>query len=527
MSQLLTRSLTFRADSVDDAHRSVKAVVATENPVDVYDSLTGRVVSEVLLLGGMTAAAHVPLLLDHYRRITQTIGSVGDLRRDGNNLEARLSFAAGTQAADEAWLLVSQRHARQVSVGYRVAEAVDIPAGQSKTVGSRTFTATTRPLRIVTRWRLREVSLVPVGADEAAMIRTHVSLSQRSAYPMSSVSIPISDAIGRQAGRMRFPELAAVALRTRGVAVPKNDRDTCRAWLATVDGISDLTGIVNAAILDGYQSAADTLAGVYVTQNCPNYLRNELGALTIHPRLERIARGDTAPAAAFGISPTGFRLGRFGVQFALDEQDLLSADSLLLYQVASRQLGTAVRRLVSDLLWSVILSNPTLGDGTALFDASRGNYATDALVDTALDAAMGAIAGQTGMDADDNPVHLGLSPRYLIVPPLKAGLARRLVRNMVNGDGQDLIVRAESRLTTAMVDPATEEVIEPNGTNWLLAAPGEQAPSLILGLLDGQAEPTVRSFRLERGEWGVGFDISLSAAATAIDGKPLYWSAGA
>ena len=111
MSQLLTRSLTFRADSVDDAHRSVKAVVATENPVDVYDSLTGRVVSEVLLLGGMTAAAHVPLLLDHYRRITQTIGSVGDLRRDGNNLEARLSFAAGTQAADEAWLLVSQRHA--------------------------------------------------------------------------------------------------------------------------------------------------------------------------------------------------------------------------------------------------------------------------------------------------------------------------------------------------------------------------------------------------------------------------------
>ncbi len=63
--------------------------------------------------------------------------------------------------------------------------------------------------------------------------------------------------------------------------------------------------------------------------------------------------------------------------------------------------------------------------------------------------------------------------------------------------------------------------------NWLLAARSEQAPSLILAGLRGSVEPVIRTFELGEGQWGLGFDISLSVAATAVDGKPLYWSTGA
>jgi hypothetical protein len=232
----------------------------------------------------------------------------------------------------------------------------------------------------------------------------------------------------------------------------------------------------------------------------------------------------------FGISSTGYRLARYGVEFTLDETDLEDTRSLGVYTIALAEIGATCRRFVQDLLWSVVLSNPTLGDGTALFASARGNLGAVELSDVNLDAAIGALGNQTSKDENGKPIHRGLVPQTLAVAPEKVGAAKRLVRNMQTGDAADLVVRAESRLSTAgLVNPTAADdapLLAGNGKNWLLAAPASQAPSLVLAALFGKVEPSIRYFTLKEGQWGIGFDVSLSVAAAAVDGKPLYWSSG-
>ena len=530
--QLATRSIQLRTDTSNRGARTVEAVLSTENPVAVFDYREGAIIEECLLASGVEVDDQIPLQLDHERSIPAMVGSGRDIRQAGSEIVATLHFATGTEAADDAWSLVSQGHARDVSVGYRVVEATELKPGETATVAGRSFTAPAhRRLRIVTQWRLKEVSLVTIGADESAKIRGDHHHHTRSNESNSMIQT-LSQTIGhRNVSGMTFAQLAKATLQQRGERALDNDRDTCRAAFSGVNGISDLAGVVNMAILDGYRGATDSLAGCYSAQDTPNYLAQQFASMTTLPRLELVGRGGTAPSIAFTLDNVGgYRLARFGLQFDIDEQDVEDGHPLHVYQLALREIGGQVRRMISDLLWSVLLSNPEMtADSTAVFHTDHGNVATggpSALALASLDTGMGAIGAQTGIDEDGDPIHLGLSGRYLVVPPAIEGAARRLVRNMATGTG-DLIVRPESRLTDAgVVDPTADVVLEGNNTNWLLAAPADQATGLVLGVLNGQMEPDIRSYELTGGQFGVGFDVQFSCAAAVVDPKPLYWSAG-
>ncbi len=524
-----TRQLSIRADSTNRAQRSVTATLATADPVAVFDYRTGRVVLESLHIPGVEVKDKVPMLTDHARSVPSTIGSASDFDASADRLRGILRFASGTLAGDEAWALVDQGHLDSVSVGYHVREFQELRAGESKVISGKLYQApANEPLRVVTRWQLKEISLVPIPADPGAKIgRSSLSVLTRS-QSMSTGHTQVSRAIpDRDISGMTLPDLASHILRRMNQPIPENHLDMCRAAFSTADGTAELAGIVNAAILDGFRAVPDSLAGVYRAVDVPNYLAGELAALNVHPRMFRVGRGDVAPAASFGVSSTGYRLARFGVQFCVDEQDYEDLARIRTYQVALAEIGASVRRLVSDLLWSTLLSNPELGDGTTLFHADRSNLSANALSDANLDTGMAAIASQTSETEDEAPVHLALTPRYLITPPSLYGLAARLNVAMDAGSGPPLVVRPESRLSTAGVfDPLSESTIEANGTSWLLAAPGEQAAGIVLALLNGQTEPRIRSYELDQGEWGTGFDVSFSCAAAAVDGRPLYWSSG-
>lgn len=522
---LCCREMALRADSIDQRERTVEAIVATESPVRVWDWRAGRAVLEALDLDGVKTPDQVPLLEDHERSITSMIGSVVDFRHEGSEMRARLRFASGSAAADEAWALVSQKHARAVSVGYIVSENEFVKPGQ--TAGR--FTAPPdQPLKVARRWRLHEVSLVPIGADEHALIR---SAYQRSDSTMSRDNREnILEVLGSRAvSQMTLPELAVAVLRQRGDELPENDLDLCRTAFASVEGVGALTSMVNGAILDGYRGAGDSLAGVYTVVPLPNYLATELGQISVHPRLEAVGRGQVAPMVSWGVSTNAdFRLVRFGAQFVLDEQDFEDTARLSVYQVAMREVGRAARRTLTDLLFSVLLSNPVMADGVPVFDAAHGNLGSGGAGSASITDACAAIAGQVGEGVEGEPVHLSLNPRFLVTGPGQWLTARIVAATSILGDGADLIVRSDSRLGTAGVkNPASGELIAGNGTNFLVAAPAEQAPSLVLGLLDGRAEPRVREFTLDGGgQWGVGFDVSLAAAAGVVDWRPLYWSTG-
>jgi hypothetical protein len=168
-----SRSISLRAATLNEADRSVEAVLSTDQPVAVMDWNRYEVIDEVLLADGGDYPRQMPLLECHARySLDNVLGSVRDIRRDGNNWVGRLFFAKDNERADQAWDLVRQGHVTDVSIGYRSTKFTDIPAGQSGAVNGKTYTATgERGLRVTTAYSAKEGSLVPIGADSKAKVR--------------------------------------------------------------------------------------------------------------------------------------------------------------------------------------------------------------------------------------------------------------------------------------------------------------------------------------------------------------------
>lgn len=169
---ITTRAFSTRAASIDEETRSVEAVMATEAPAVVMDWKNYRLIDEVLSMRGVQLPEQIVMLDSHMRWSNDdVIGSARGFRIDGDKLIARAYFVDGDENVERHWNKVRQGHITDFSAGYRVDEYTDIPPGETRTVQGRDYKAGDRTLRITTKWTLREVSLVPIGADEFAKVR--------------------------------------------------------------------------------------------------------------------------------------------------------------------------------------------------------------------------------------------------------------------------------------------------------------------------------------------------------------------
>jgi hypothetical protein len=172
----MVRNVSLRSATLDEVKRSVEAVLATSVKTTVFDMRTWEPVDEVLIMTGAELPSQNPLVDSHPQlsgriSVEDVRGSVREMRIEGEQLLGRLFFATDPPS-QLAWDKVRQGHVTDVSPGIQALDQVRIPAGQTANVGATQYTASAeRPLYVTTRWRPREVSLVPIGADPAAKIR--------------------------------------------------------------------------------------------------------------------------------------------------------------------------------------------------------------------------------------------------------------------------------------------------------------------------------------------------------------------
>lgn len=172
---IVCRSLQVRAESVNEQERSVEAVFATEERVAVFDMSSWSMIEEVLRMDGAVLPASAPMLNNHWRwSLDDVYGSARNARVEGNQVIGRLYFVDEDEMVEKAWNKVRQGHLSNVSVGYRIIASTMIRAGRTMEVAGRKYKAGQQPLRVVTKWEMREVSLVPIGADSLAKIRSEV-----------------------------------------------------------------------------------------------------------------------------------------------------------------------------------------------------------------------------------------------------------------------------------------------------------------------------------------------------------------
>lgn len=166
----LRAALGFSLKTADEKNRSVEFQLSSEDPVDMFDWERGEIFPEVLLTSGLVLPENkqVPLQDTHDRStIKKTLGSVREIKTDSGVPVGRVFFARDQESQD-AFGKVVDGHITDGSVGYKVVEAAYVERGQSLVYEGRTWTG---PVKLATRWQLKEFSLAPVGADSKAKSR--------------------------------------------------------------------------------------------------------------------------------------------------------------------------------------------------------------------------------------------------------------------------------------------------------------------------------------------------------------------
>ncbi len=181
-NNLSFRSFSVRQDgpeSIDTKNRSVDIVVATEDPVEVFDFERFEIISEVLVASGaqFPQSRQVPLLDTHDRYQTSSVlGSIRELVRERDKVVGRAHFSS-VEKVDDTWTKIREGHLTDFSAGYRPLESQWVPEGETYDYKGRSYSG---PVRVTKKWKLREGSVVPIGADELAKARSAAGNKHKS-----------------------------------------------------------------------------------------------------------------------------------------------------------------------------------------------------------------------------------------------------------------------------------------------------------------------------------------------------------
>jgi len=558
----------------NDADMSFEAVATTETRAVMIDWERNAYIDEIILADGVDFGPLVPLLNNHRRGTEDVVGSVFNPRREGDRWIVTCRLAP-TELGRELGQKVKSRALHRVSIGYEAKAFTDIEPGQTKTVAGRTFTAGNLRLRIVFAASIHELSLVAIGADPQALIRSAAPPTEGT-NPMSRLGAP---AIHNGTVTPTLRNLTAAALVRSGIENPVrsepsrhspltiNERDADEGRRLAAEGPENLlryafgldaieyvggnpspqfyklvkrgiaersnvtalfTNTIGILLEAGANSVANPLEGwVHVSENLSykNEYRHRVvgGELRPHPR-GRIAED-------FGVEVTSelSRVARYSAKFSVDEGDIVNslATGELLPSVILRQMGAAAKSLEIDLVLALILSNPVMADGVELFDPLHGNDFDDSALGDGTLAAAGAVLGRQ----TENGVALNLRADVIFAPTSLEREAKKLAKEVElvrDIDFRQQTVRTDSRLDNGVIDPKTRgitNVLLPGSlTTWYAAsaAGAAQGQGIELNFLKGAGRrPILSTLVHSEGKFGLTAVVQHSVGATVLGYRGL------
>lgn len=178
-----SRAVKFEQDA--DLSKGISTVATTSNPALVFDWNSFRMIREVLPMDSVEIPNpnKVPLLDSHSRMSVANIkGSAKNFRVEGNAL---ISDTFISESETEIMTKIKEKHIDSVSIGYETSntKTLEVPTGKAVTVNGVAYTNDFKdgvPFVIRTWWRVKELSLVPIGADDQAKFRAAAAMNVES-----------------------------------------------------------------------------------------------------------------------------------------------------------------------------------------------------------------------------------------------------------------------------------------------------------------------------------------------------------
>ncbi|SIR08664.1 hypothetical protein SAMN05421641_12422 [Paracoccus thiocyanatus] len=363
------------------------------------------------------------------------------------------------------------------------------------------------------------------GATDAAY-RDAVSeaLMHRANPGAASVSDAAREFRGLSLMEMARHALERAGIRTAGMskmelAGAALGQQRSVGYHATGDFPAILANVAGKTLRDSYASTPRTFAAwarrATITDFKP-VSRTQLGGA---PDLQKVLESGEFQYGTIGEGKEVYALASYGRIIAITRQALIN-DDLDAFARIPAAFGASAADLESDIVYSILMQNPAMADGTALFHATHGNLGSASVVsEAALAAAYRAFGQKKGIE--DRLI--SILPRFILVPPGSRSVeARKQVTATtpgsttgVNTFANRLEVIEEPRLIPAAgQDP------------WFLAADPARIDTIEYAYLDGQ-EGVFTETRMGFEVDGIEIKARHDFAAKAIDWRGLWKNPGA
>jgi len=355
--------------------------------------------------------------------------------------------------------------------------------------------------------------------------RIVVGQEAREKFRVSAVNgllnrISLSERLETEHDNYSLTELARACLSySSETVIGGNIMEMVGRAMTTSDFPAIMSDAANKSLQEGYETEAQTWKDFCSIGSAPNFKPSSLVSLSGLDPLEEIKESQPYSYGTADENKETVSLVTYGKLFAVTRMAIINDDIEALKTIPYAQ-GEAAARKIGDLAFSVLTSNPVMGDGKTLFHADHGNILTPAIIS---EGSLGEAIKSMRLQKDSKGRSLNIRPEILVAPVSREGTTEIFFSStQFSGDAKDSTranIYSGKRFTRVYDARLDDSSIS---TWYVLAAPSK---TIKLFFLNGQTKPYLE----QQSGWevdGVEYKVRIDCAAKALDWRGITRNVG-
>jgi hypothetical protein len=325
---------------------------------------------------------------------------------------------------------------------------------------------------------------------------------------------------GRDFAYARIPDIARRCLEHRGLSTLGSPADLVTRALHTTSDFSAVLAEVYYKSLLALRSAPRAVEQLFRRATVADFRARHVMEISDGPTLAEVGEnGEVTFGSITDKELASYAVKSYARGFAISFKALVNDDLQALNDISAKMTRGA-RAWFAGFLANVIMSNPALADGKAVFHADHNNLAASgaAPADTTIGA--GKLAMRLQTDASGNPIDA--PPRYIVIPAALEGTVDKLLATLY--PTSSATAETSARGLIPVVIPQFDQAGE--DAAWYLFADPSNAPVFEYSELSGYEGPRVES-RQGFDTLGTEVRVVWHVGAGAIDHRGAYKNPGA
>lgn len=325
---------------------------------------------------------------------------------------------------------------------------------------------------------------------------------------------------GREFAYYRVSDIARRCLEHRGLSTLGSPAElVTRALHTTSDFSAVLAEVYNKSLLT-LRSTPSAVQQLFRRSTVADFRARHVMEISDGPALAEVGEnGEITWGSISDKELASYRVKSYARAFGISFQALVNDDMQALADISAKMTRGA-RAWFAGFLANVIMSNPTLADGKAVFHADHGNLAGTGAAPSDTTIGAGKLAMRLQTDASGNPIDA--PPRYIVIPAALEGTVDKLLATLYPTSSTE--AETSARGLIPVVIPQFDKAGA--ATAWYLFASPEDAPVFEFAELSGYEGPRVET---RQGFETLGTEVRVvwHLGAGAIDHRGAWKNPGA